>query len=697
MRQRQTFLLGFVLVITTLVLYWPATGFPFVQMDDDEYVYENPWVTKGIGLASLKWAFSSTDAANWHPLTWISHLLDFSMYGLFAGGHHLTSLLLHALNTLLIFLLLKGLTKSLWPSFVVAGLFGWHPLHVESVAWVAERKDVLSTLFFLLTLWAYSRYAQRVPRSPEAVSPSQFSDLKLDSGDQGRMGEPLLEPAIKNQDSKIKNAPALNYLLALLFFAFGLMCKPMLVTVPFVLLLLDYWPLRRLSLLSLHNCLTRSRRLVWEKLPFFALSLGASVVTLLAQHAGGAMKSVEEVPVLLRAFNAPAAVVGYLLHALCPMGLCVLYPLPKMPPFGMGSASALVLAIITWIICVKRSDCPWAVTGWFWFLGTLVPVLGLVQVGAQAMADRYTYIPSIGLFLVMVWTAAGLLERAHSTPRVVVVLALVPVMVCLGLTRTQLTYWRDSVALFTRARSVTRQNAFAENGLGVALAKQGNSAAAIEHYLEAVRIKPNFAPFHYNLGVELAAVGRSDEASFHFSQALKLNPQSEVLHNNLGVILAQQGTLEPAIRHFLTAIQLNPKYPKPYLNYAVALQRQGDAGAAISNYTKAVRLDAQWPDALQKLAFLLATCPDPKWRNPADAVKLAERACALSRRQVPAYLGTLATSYAAAGQFSNAVSTAELAREQGLRLNDQTLAQRLERDLRSYRAGQLPDVDWRNP
>ncbi len=683
MKERRTFLLGAGLTLVTLALYWPVVGHEFVVLDDNLYVTENAWVQKGVCWESVKWALTTTDAANWHPVTWISHLVDSSLYGRFAGGHHLTNVVFHALNALLVFLLWRRLTGRAWLSWTVAALFAWHPLHVESVAWVSERKDVLSTFFFLLMLLAYAKYAETQARAREE-----------EHGQENATTRP--------PDPSRPNArPAPYYLLALSLFALGLMSKPMLVTTPLVLLLLDFWPLRRFGELSLShfwlNPQERARlvRLLWEKLPFCVLALGSCVITIMAQHAGGAIKSVEEVPVTLRLLNAFTAYARYLGQAVYPSGLCAFYPLSLTPPIAPGILSAAALMGVTWLAVRIRAAYPWVLVGWLWFLGTLVPVIGLVQVGAQAMADRYTYIPLIGVFVAGLWTidhrlTASRIGSASAAAAVVIALAL-----CLGLTRHQLGYWQDSVTLCERAVSVTGENAVAENNLGVALAERGQQTEAIRHYREALRFRPDYPRAHYNLGIQLAEAGRPGEAALHFSEALTSNPQNEILHNNLGVVLVQQKKFTAGIEQFQQAIRLNPQYPKPYLNLGMACQSLGDPGGAVTNYNTALKLDPAWPEALDKLALLLATCPQREWRDPSKAIEFASRAVELTRQQLPGYLRTLGVAYAAAEQFAKAITTDELARSQAMKVGPETLVALLDRELAAYRQGQLPGRDYR--
>jgi protein O-mannosyl-transferase len=655
MERRLTFFLGLFLVLATLAVYWPATRYDFVVMDDDLYVTENPWVMQRLSVDGVKWAFTTVHAANWHPLTWISHMIDYSVYGLFAGGHHLTNILLHTLNTLLLFLLLKRLTGTLWSGAVVAALFGLHPLHVESVVWVSERKDVLSTLFMLLTVWAYSQY-------------------------------------VKTRTKK-------SYGLTLVLFALGLMAKPMLVTLPCVLLLLDYWPFERLDIsakaLGGSTAIKTFLKLGFEKAPFFALSLAACIATIFAQRAGGAIKTFDSVPFFIRVLNSLSAYGDYIGKTFFPVNLCIFYPLPTEPPVVSGIVSALFLALLSYLVFRWRNKYPWMLVGWLWFLGTLVPVIGLIQVGQQAMADRYTYIPHIGLFIAMVWCVKHWIGSRRT---IGFGLAIVTLVACLLITRNQIAYWRDSIALFTHGIAVAKDNALSRQNLGVALSQAGKSYEAIEQYEKALRLKPDSARTHYNLGIEWFALEKFDQAEFHFFAALKAGSRSEKVYNNLGILLAKRRQLDSAKDHFRRAIQQNPIYPKPYLNYAVVFQQQGFAGPAVTNYATALSLEPNWPEALSKYAYLLATCSEPGWRNPIAAIKLAERANEITRSEVPAYLETLAIAYAEAGKFSNAVSAAELAQKNAAQTkNLQLLRERLGRDIESYRAGKAPQRDWKNP
>lgn len=655
--RRQTVYVASLLALITVLLYWPTVGFEFIVVDDHQYVFQNSMVMKGLSWAGIKWAFTTMDAANWHPITWLSHMLDCSLYGLFAGGHHLTSVFLHATTTVLLFLVLKRLTGAFWPGAFVAALFAWHPTHVESVAWVCERKDILSALFMVLTIAAYGRYA---------AAPT-----------------------------------ARKYLLTLLLFALGLMSKPMLVTLPCVLLLLDYWPLNRLAPLPEQSqpspCRPRWPKLILEKIPFFLLSLLSSVLTVVAQHAGGAVQTLEQIPLSLRALNALAAYGAYLGKAIWPIHLSVFYPLPETLPVGLLLCSIAVIALGSYVVFRRRRTAPWLIVGWLWFLGTLVPVIGLVQVGSQAMADRYTYIPYLGLFIMLAWSADSLLKRLPSLKPVLVGAASVLLLACVVRSEIQLSYWHDSIRLFTHALSITKSSVFCEKNLSYALSEAGRGNEAIPHYEALLRLTPKDLRVRYDLGMALISAGQPAEAESQFSEALKYQPDSDKLHNSLGIALSQQGKLDPAAAEFEKAIQLNPQFPWPYLNYAAVLQRKGLAGPAVTNYTKALELQPQWAEALDKLAFLLATCPDPPWQDPAKAVQLATQATDLTDRTSPDLLDTLAISYAAAGEFSNAVTTAELAEKEAQAAALQPLAAKLQNEIQNYRAGKTASVDWKTP
>jgi tetratricopeptide (TPR) repeat protein len=533
-------LLAVLLAMVTVALYWPATRHEFVNYDDDVYVTENAHVQAGLSLENLKWAFINPVCSNWHPLTMLSYMLDCQLFGLKPWGHHLTSVLLHAVNTILVFLLLRGLTGAIWRSLMVAALFGLHPLHVESVAWVAERKDVLSALFGLLSLLFYVRYAQ----SKSAIG---------------------------------------HYLLALFFLALGLMSKAMLVTWPFVMLLLDYWPLARLKADNLW-------RLVWEKIPFFALVAVASVVTMVVQKQGGAVQAVESLPVGARVGNALISYCRYLGKLCWPTDLAVFYPYNGYWPLAevlLAGGLVVGLSVFFW----RQRRYPFMLMGWLWFVGTLVPVIGLVQVGEQAMADRYSYLPSVGLFILVTWAAYELTRRWRYRGIALSVAGLAAIILCMALTRQQIGYWQDSETLYRHALAVTENNWPAHNNLGNALLKKGQIDEAISQYQEVLRLKPDYADAHNNLGGALGQEGQLDEAIGQFQEAIRLKPDYADAHNNLGATLVRKDRLNEAISQFQEAIRLTPDYADAHNNLGAALVRKGRLNEAISQFQEAIRLE----------------------------------------------------------------------------------------------------------
>jgi tetratricopeptide (TPR) repeat protein len=523
-----------------------------VNFDDPQYVGDNRSLTRGLTWQGVSWAFTTRHAGNWHPLTWLSHMLDVRLFGLDAGAHHLTSVALHVANTLLLFGLLHAMTGALVRSAFVAALFAVHPLHVESVAWVAERKDVLSALFFFLTLWAYVAYVR-------------------------------------------KQRPA-RYVLVLGLFALGLMAKPMLVTLPFVLLLLDYWPLARAQEPSAR------RRLILEKLPLLGLAVASSVVTFVVQRQAGAVKALDALPLDRRLANAVVAYVAYVGETLWPARLAAIYPYPaSLPGWWVAGATLVLIGASVWAIRAAPRH-PYLCVGWLWYLGTLVPVIGLVQVGSQPMADRYTYIPLVGLFILIAWGIPDLLSGwPHLRPALGAAAALA-IFACTIVARRQVEHWSSSVEVWQHALAVTRENYRAENNLAHALAKLGRTGEAIPHYAEALRIKPDFAEAHNNLGAALADRGRMDEAIDHYSEAVRLLPDYVEARNNLAVALTAEGRHDEAVRHFSEALRLDPTLATSHNNLGVALAKQGRLEEAIRHFSEALRLDPDYAEARRNLA-----------------------------------------------------------------------------------------------
>jgi Tfp pilus assembly protein PilF len=495
------------LMLVTIALYWPAMRCDFINYDDPEYVTENPHVQSGLNWEGVKWAFGNTKQdAQWAPLMWLSHELACQLFGLNPWGHHLINVLLHATNTALVFLVFQRMTGATWRSLALAALFGWHPLRVESVAWVTERKDVLSTLFWMLTLLTYACYVQK----SETNLPTSTSFLRV----------PF-------------------YWLSLFFFALGLMSKAMLVTMPFVLLLLDYWPLQRFKP-------GRVWRLVMEKVPFFALSAAASVVTFVVQKHGGAVKTIEYLPLGARAGNALISYCRYLGKTFWPADMAVFYPHPGYWPLKKVVLAGVILCGISALLFVKRGRYPFMLMGWLWFMGTLVPVIGLVQVGDQSMADRYTYIPSLGVLILAIWGAYELAKGWGYHLIALSVAGLAAIVLCLALTRQQLGYWKDSETLFRHTLAVTENNYIAHNNLGSALDKKGQLDAATSQFQEAIRLKPDSSDAYYNLGNVLLKQGQTGDAISRYREAILLKPDVADVHINLGVALFNQGQTDGA-------------------------------------------------------------------------------------------------------------------------------------------------------
>jgi len=489
------------LVMVTLAVYRQVQHFDFV-FDDFLYIVENRHVQDGLTLDSVIWACTTTHAGNWHPLTWLSHMLDFKIYGLNAGGHHLISLFFHIANTLLLFVVFNKMTGDFRQSGFVAVLFALHPLHVESVAWVAERKDVLSTFFWLLTMLSYIWYVKR----PEVS----------------------------------------KYLLVILFFALGLLAKPMLVTLPFVLLLLDYWPLCRYQV-GQSGCFEGQAQqkqpalgLVWEKIPFFVLATISCVVTFLAQKHEGYVRSLDVLPLTVRIANALVSYVKYIGKMIWPTKMAVLYPHPGVFPWWKIAGAFLLLLSISLLIIRGIKQNPCFAVGWLWYLGTFVPVIGLVQVGSQSMADRYTYVPFIGLFIIIAWGVTAILaSRPYSTIGLAA-LAIICLPVLMALTGKQLGYWENNITLFEHTLEITSNNYLSHYNLGSALEKQGRTEEAIEHYLKALRIRPGYVDAYNNLGVSLFSKRDVKGAIASFREALRIKPDYSRAKNNLEKVLMIQ-------------------------------------------------------------------------------------------------------------------------------------------------------------
>lgn len=561
----------------TWLIFGQTLWHDFVNYDDPRYVYENTRITGGLSISGIAWAFTHIHSLNWHPLTTISHMLDCQLYGLKAGWHHFTNVLLHTLAAILLFRALEQMTGAVWRSAFVGAVFAIHPLRVESVAWIAERKDVLSGVFFMLTLLAYVCYV----RSPRVA----------------------------------------RYLVVVFLFVCGLMSKPMLVTLPFVLLLLDYWPLARIK--------GQFGKRVLEKIPLIALSAVSSIITFLVQK--GAVGRAEDLPILERINNAVVSYVLYIWQMLWPVNLAVFYPHPENRlPFWEIASCLLLLICITVVTIGLRKQRPYLVTGWLWYLGMLVPVIGLVQVGWQGRADRYTYLPQIGLYIAATWGVTDL-TALYRHQRATLSAAAVVLIVALSLCAwVQTSYWCDSERLFRHALAVTTNNDVAENNLGIVFLGQGKVDEAISLLQTAVDLRPDNSPAHENLAKTLLQKGRVADALVHYRKLLELQPDNMEVHNIVGTVLVQQGRVAEGVEEWQKVLAVEP-----------------DNGNAMSN-----------------LAWVFATSPDQSLRDGPKAVQLAEHAARISGSRMPILFRTLAAAYAESGRFPEAVQAAQ----QGMQL-----------------------------
>ena len=551
LRLRISVLLG----LLTFAVFCRVLGHDFIELDDREYVTENSALQSGLSPDALAWAFTTNHAGNWHPVTWLFHLLDCQIWGLNARGHHAGSLLLHMINALLLFHVLTRMTGAIWKSAFVAALFAIHPLHVESVAWVAERKDLLSGLFWLSTMEAYCTFIARPnPRTS---------------------------------------------LLVIALFALGLMSKPMLVTLPFVLLLLDFWPLAR----------TRDGRNSWirlvlEKIPLITMVVVSSIITLLVQHRGGAVASLNQFPLKIRVVNATVSYAAYLVKMIWPAGLSVYYPYRTTVSPWVLLASLTFLTVVSVVVLRCRRRCPYLLVGWFWFLGTLVPVIGLVQVGGQAMADRYTYIPLIGPFIMLAWGIPDFVNAGFPIPirpssRLLAVWASGVVLVLSLATFVQLGYWQNGAILLKRARTLGADNALINYNLGLALTKQGEIGEAIQCFEKTLREEPDSGATHGRLAELQAGRGNMEEAARHFSEVVRLQPDDASSRGNLAICLASLGQKQEALTQFRETARLKPNDIETQYNLAFALADQGLFEESMAQCRHLLQLNPDWPPAVE--------------------------------------------------------------------------------------------------
>jgi protein O-mannosyl-transferase len=690
------------LAAITWLIFGQTLGHQFVTYDDPQYVYENVKVAAGLTLEGVSWAFTHTVAGNWHPLTTISHMLDCQLYGLKPAGHHFTNVLLHTIAVILLFLVLRKMTGTLWRSAFVAALFAIHPLHVESVAWISERKDVLSAVFFMLTLGAYTRY--------------------------------------------VRARSVTSYLLVLLLFALGLMSKPMLVTVPFILLLLDYWPLDRIR--DPARAKPTARRaatidwspvvsgLVREKIPLFALSAVSSVVTFLAQLYGP--RAIDQLPLAWRLNNAAFSYAAYIWQMFWPLRLAAFYPHPndQLPLWQVLLAIAF-LVTVSLLAIQCRKERAYIFTGWFWYVGMLVPVIGLVQAGEQARADRYTYLPQVGLYVLIAWGVTDLItpimtrhraSQPATTSRAPITrgsrgiqtrgspafakflrgnqgrgyelfptaIAAAIIVVLSWRAFAQTSYWKNSETLWNHSLAVTTNNDTAHNNLGYLFLQRGELDSAISQFEAALEIRSRNAAAHYNFGGALienslanaqARKGLLGEAISHYERAIKLRPDYGDPYLNLGTVLFEQGQIRDAIAQWQSALATQPNDAGFHTALGDAFLKGGLQKEAIGEYEHAARISSKDPLARNNLAWLLATSSDPSIRDGDRAIEFAKQTVRLARGKDPTYLRTLAAAYAESGRFAEAKETAREALQAAERRSDSTLANALRDEIALYELG----------
>ena len=656
---RRVWTVAILLAIATMALFSRALEGGFILFDDPDYVTQNEIVRRGLTLDGVLTVLDprTVVSGNWHPLTMISHMLDVQWFGLRPAGHHATSVVLHALSASLLFFWLTRMSGAIWPSALTAALFAWHPLRVESVAWIAERKDVLSMFFGMLTLLAYAHYVRR--------------------------------PGIG------------RYAGVAAMLALGLMSKPMLVTLPVVLLLLDWWPLGRLRFGR--RSAARPKRdfgeafrarpaagyrpvmLVLEKVPLLLLSVAASAMTVAAQGGQGAIASLERIPLEVRLINGVWAYGAYLAKTCWPVRLAPFYPLyGETYAFEYGLAGLVALLLVSGLAVRLATSRPYIIVGWLWYVITLIPMLGIVQVGSARIADRYTYLPSIGLFMLVSW---GLQQAVTSRRRAAAaVVASAGVLAILAaLTWRQLGYWHDTVTLFEHAVEVTHDNYFAYNTLGTGLIARGDYAAALKPFGRAIDILPQYAASYYNRGVALAALGRYEQALCSFRQAREKGHPSGMCQMGIGMTLLELGRTDEAITALKQAIKEDPRSYETTVTLAKALARRGETGDAVRLFRRALELRPAASLPAAALARIHATSQDPRWRDAAQAVKWAQRAVQGSGAHSVLVLDTLAAAYAEAGRFGEAENVArraaQLARQRDARGVDPARFSRLAADI----------------
>jgi Flp pilus assembly protein TadD len=637
----------FALTLSVLSVFWQVRNFNFINYDDNEYVSENSYVFNGLNSDSIVWAFTTGHSANWHPVTWLSLMLDCQLFGADSGKIHLINLLFHIANTLLLFAVLKKMTGSLWPSAFVAAAFAIHPMHVESVAWISERKDVLSTFFLLLTLASYIGY--------------------------------------------VKRSNVFRYIAALVIFAIGLMAKPMLVTLPFVLLLLDYWPLGRFGAVKKKKADISQKSfgfLVLEKIPFFVLAGVSSLITFFVQRRGGAVAEVNILSLESRIANVFLSYIRYIGKMFWPRNLAIFYPYDTegFPFWQVAICILLVLAVSFFVIRFARKQ-KYLFVGWFWFVGTLVPVIGLVQIGGQSIADRYTYVPYIGLFIMIAWGLSELLSKWLGR-KIVLGISMLIVLTAMGIAaHRQVSYWKNSSALFSHALAVTKNNYIAHTSLADDFRTNGETALAIEHYNKALQIAPNHADAVLGMGCALTNQGNLEKAAEYLKKSLQLKPNHGLAHYNFGIVLQKQGRFAESLARFTKAVQLDPGSAEAHNNLGNLLVLNDRLNEALEQFRIADRLKPDWYAPANNFAWLMASRYEFRDYDMNEAIRFASRACELTNYQDPAVMGTLAAAYASAGKFTEAIDTVQKAMTAADTANQPQIKDALQYHLTFYTQG----------
>jgi Tfp pilus assembly protein PilF len=709
-RLQQNSLIYVLLAALTFVVFCPVIHYDFVSFDDPYYIQGNPRVLGGLSIPNILWAFQTGFFANWHPITWLSHMLDVELFGLNPGWHHLVSLLYHVANTLLLFWIFERITGARLPSGIVAALFAVHPLHVESVAWISERKDVLSTFFGLLCLAAYIRFVEL-------------------------SGVPILIESGKPMSPRTEMSRASRYYLAsLVFLALGLMSKAMVATIPFVLLLLDCWPLSRYRLSAQNfESLTPSsgptasvrslelrtfRQIVREKAPYFVLAILSILTAFLIMRSEGAVRTPRDYSWISRAAAPFISCATYIAKMFWPVNLAVFYPRPQNWPAWQVILSAITIIALTLVALLMNRRRPYLTVGWLWFLVTVAPVSGVAPLGEHSMADRYTYVPLVGLFIVVVWAGADVAQRWRFLQLPLRAASILVVIALAIVSRGQLKYWESSIPLLKHDINVVGSTGTVESNLGMNYYRQNNWQEAEKHILETVRVQPDFQRAHGYLAMIYAQEGRTDdaiqairgmtpdweaeahrsvaeiflsqaktnEAVAQYAAAANLDPTNASTHETLGSLLSQQGRFDAASQQFEALVRLKPDAQSHY-HLALALLIQGKAKESVTHYKEAIRLKPDWPEPLNDLAWLFATYPRAELRNGPQAVQLAERACQLTNFKEARFLGTLDAAYAEAGRFPEAITTAEQTKSLALAAGDKNTADLADERLKLYRSG----------